>query len=74
MYLEKYSTDSITAAFSLASGHPGLEIKICTTVLYAVLVHNRVHKSITACRGCTSVTVYTRHVNSPYVVGHVSPR
>ena len=48
----------VTAAFTLVSGHPGLEMKICTTVLYS-----KVHKSPTTCRGCTHVTMYARHLN-----------
>ena len=32
------------------------------TVLYVVL-YSKVHKSTTACRGCTRVTVYTRHMS-----------
>ena len=37
-YLEKSSSTSyITAALTLASGHPGLEIKILYLCLYTVL-------------------------------------
>ena len=32
------------------------------TVLYVVL-YSKVHKSTTACRGCTRMTVYTRHMS-----------
>ena len=51
------STNYITAAFTLASGHPGLEIKI----LYYCTV--KYTKHTTPCRGCTHVTMYPRHMN-----------
>ena len=48
--------------FMLASGHTGIEIKI---LYYCILCStaSKVHKSTTSCRGCTHVTMYTKHMN-----------
>ena len=43
------------------SGHPELEIK----VLHYSTLYSEVHKSATACRGCTHVTVHARHMSWP---------
>ena len=40
----------------------GLEKRYYTAVLYTVL-NNKVHKSITTCRGCTHTTMYVRPRN-----------
>ena len=53
------STRYITTAFTLASAHPGLEVKI----LYYCTLYSKVHKSTTNCRGYMHVTMYARHVN-----------
>ena len=49
---------SLTAAFILASGHPGTEIKILS---YCIL-YSKVHKTTTTSRGDMHVTMYARHV------------
>ena len=62
-YPEKHgSTSYITAAVMPACGHPGLEIRTLTTVLYTEQ-HSEVHKGTPTCRGCTHVTMYARHKN-----------
>ena len=41
-YLEKYSSTSyITSAFTLASGHPGLEIKILYSIQYCTMKYTK---------------------------------
>ena len=63
------STRYLAAAFMLASRHPGLEIRILSTVLYK---YSKVHKSTTACRGCPHMTMFARcQLN---VIGHVKAR
>ena len=55
-YFEKYSSTSyLTAAFTFASGHDGLEIKL---LYYCILysVYSKVPQRITTCRGYTHVT------------------
>ena len=55
--LGKYSGTSYTiAAFTLASGHPGLELKR----LYFSVLYSRGYKNTTTGSGSTQVTVYTR--------------
>ena len=56
------SASYIITAFPLASGHPGLEIKILYYVLCTVL-YSKVHKSTATCGGCVHVTMFARHVN-----------
>ena len=40
----------------------GLKWRHCTTALH-ILLYSRAHKSLTACRAGTHMTVYARHVN-----------
>ena len=72
-YLEKYSSTSyITASFTLASGHPGLEIKIlyyCTlysTVQYSTQKHShlqRMHAGDNVCQ-TREITYMIEHANA----------
>ena len=56
------SASYLITAFPLASGHPGLEIKILYYILCTVL-YSKVHKSTATCGGWVHVTMFARHVN-----------
>ena len=54
------TTSYITTAFTLASRHLGIDID---TILQYSIQFSKVHKSTVSCRGCTYVTMYTRHMD-----------
>ena len=62
-YCDGFCHQHESAAFMLASGHVGLEVKILYSVSYTVLL-SKVHKSTSTCRGCTHGTIYTRHTRA----------
>ena len=71
-YLEKYSSPSyITTAFTLASGHPGLEIKIlyCCTLYGTVQQSPQKHSHLERVHARDSVR---QTYELTYVTGHAS--
>ena len=66
-YLGKYNSSYITAAFTLASGHSGLEIKNTTAQYHTV----KYIEAQPAYRGHTHMTMYTRREQT-YMAGHMN--